>query len=140
MTRVRGFTQDDAHLFCTDEQVADEFRGCIELTQFVLDTLGLNDYRVRLGFRDPDQRQVRRQRRELGPGRSSRSTTSCKSLRHELHRRAGRSGVLRAEDRLRGHATASAANGSSAPCSSTTTCPSGSTWNTSAPTTTRTAR
>jgi threonyl-tRNA synthetase len=53
MTRVRGFTQDDAHIFCTDEQVADEFRGCIEMTQFVLRSLGLNDYRVRLGFRDP---------------------------------------------------------------------------------------
>jgi threonyl-tRNA synthetase len=53
MTRVRGFTQDDAHIFCTAEQVADEFRGCIEMTQFVLKTLGLVDYRVRLGFRDP---------------------------------------------------------------------------------------
>ncbi len=54
MTRVRGFTQDDAHIFCTPEQVADEFRGCIEMTQYVLQSLGLNDYRVRLGFRDPD--------------------------------------------------------------------------------------
>jgi threonyl-tRNA synthetase len=53
MTRVRGFTQDDAHIFCTEAQVADEFRACIEMTQYVLTTLGLNDYRVRLGFRDP---------------------------------------------------------------------------------------
>jgi threonyl-tRNA synthetase len=53
MTRVRGFTQDDAHIFCTEEQVAGEFRGCLEMTQFVLKTLGLSDYRVRLGFRDP---------------------------------------------------------------------------------------
>jgi threonyl-tRNA synthetase len=53
MTRVRGFTQDDAHIFCTEDQVADEFRGCIEMTQLVLKTLGLDDYRVRLGFRDP---------------------------------------------------------------------------------------
>ncbi|MBX3412529.1 MAG: threonine--tRNA ligase [Pirellulales bacterium] len=53
MTRVRGFTQDDAHLFCTEEQVADEFRGCIEMTRHVLRTLGLDNYRVRLGFRDP---------------------------------------------------------------------------------------
>ena len=53
MTRVRGFTQDDAHIFCTHEQVENEFRSCIEMTQFVLDTLGLTDYRVRLGFRDP---------------------------------------------------------------------------------------
>ncbi|MEX2113604.1 MAG: threonine--tRNA ligase, partial [Pirellulales bacterium] len=53
LTRVRGFTQDDAHLFCTEEQVADEFRGCIEMTQTVLTSLGMNEYRVRLGFRDP---------------------------------------------------------------------------------------
>ncbi|MHB1037858.1 MAG: threonine--tRNA ligase [Pirellulales bacterium] len=53
MTRVRGFTQDDAHLFCTPEQVADEFRGCIEMTRHVLQVLGLDNYRVRLGFRDP---------------------------------------------------------------------------------------
>jgi len=52
MTRVRGFCQDDAHIFCTDEQVADEFKGCIEMTRFVLDCLGLDNYRVRLGFRD----------------------------------------------------------------------------------------
>ena len=54
MTRVRGFTQDDAHLFCTEDQVADEFRGCIEMTQTVLRALGMDDYRVRLGFRDPN--------------------------------------------------------------------------------------
>jgi threonyl-tRNA synthetase len=54
LTRVRGFTQDDAHIFCTDDQVANEFRGCIEMTQFVLNCVGLENYRVRLGFRDPD--------------------------------------------------------------------------------------
>jgi len=54
MIRVRGFTQDDAHIFCTEEQVADEFRGCVEMTQLVLSTLGIDEYRVRLGFRDPD--------------------------------------------------------------------------------------
>jgi threonyl-tRNA synthetase len=53
MTRVRGFTQDDAHIFCTEDQVADEFRNCLEMTQTVLAALGMNDYRVRLGFRDP---------------------------------------------------------------------------------------
>jgi len=54
MTRVRGFTQDDAHIFCTEDQVADEFRACIEMTQEVLKALGLDNYRVRLGFRDPE--------------------------------------------------------------------------------------
>jgi threonyl-tRNA synthetase len=54
MTRVRGFTQDDAHIFCTEEQVADEVRGCVEMTLGVLKALGMTNYRVRLGFRDPD--------------------------------------------------------------------------------------
>jgi threonyl-tRNA synthetase len=54
MTRVRGFTQDDAHLFCTPEQVAAELVGCLSLVKTVLTTLGMNDYRVRVGLRDPD--------------------------------------------------------------------------------------
>jgi threonyl-tRNA synthetase len=53
MTRVRGFTQDDAHIFCTEEQVAGEFRGCLEMTKSVLASLGMDRYRVRLGCRDP---------------------------------------------------------------------------------------
>jgi threonyl-tRNA synthetase len=54
MTRVRGFTQDDAHLFCTEEQVAPEVQGCLELVKIILGTLGMKDYRVRVGLRDPD--------------------------------------------------------------------------------------
>jgi threonyl-tRNA synthetase len=54
MTRVRGFTQDDAHLFCTEEQVAQELLGCLALVKIVLTTLGMSDYRVRVGLRDPD--------------------------------------------------------------------------------------
>ncbi len=53
MTRVRGFTQDDAHLFVTPEQVESEMRANIELVLFVLSSLGLSDYRVRVGLRDP---------------------------------------------------------------------------------------
>ncbi|QYM79681.1 threonine--tRNA ligase [Horticoccus luteus] len=54
LTRVRGFTQDDAHLFCTEEQVAQEVLGCLALVKIVLSTLGMADYRVRVGLRDPD--------------------------------------------------------------------------------------
>ena len=54
MTRVRGFTQDDAHLFVTEEQIAEEVLGCIELVQIIFGTLGMEDYRVRVGLRDPD--------------------------------------------------------------------------------------
>jgi threonyl-tRNA synthetase len=53
MTRVRGFTQDDAHLFVTPEQIEAEFSANIDLVLFVLSSLGLNDYRVRVGLRDP---------------------------------------------------------------------------------------
>jgi threonyl-tRNA synthetase len=53
MTRVRGFTQDDAHLFMTEEQVEPEMRANLALVFFVLESLGLTDYRVRLGLREP---------------------------------------------------------------------------------------
>ena len=52
LTRVRGFTQDDAHIFCTADQLAAEIGATIALTKRVLDTLGLGDYRVRIGLRD----------------------------------------------------------------------------------------
>ncbi len=52
MVRVRGFTQDDAHLFCTPEQLEEELRITVELTQLVLKTLNFTDYRVRVGLRD----------------------------------------------------------------------------------------
>lgn len=54
LTRVRGFTQDDAHLFCTEEQVPAEILGCLSLVKIILTTLGMSDYRVRVGLRDPD--------------------------------------------------------------------------------------
>jgi threonyl-tRNA synthetase len=53
MTRVRGFTQDDAHIFCTPEQVEQEFRSTTELVQHVFSVLGLTDYRVQVSVRDP---------------------------------------------------------------------------------------
>jgi len=54
MTRVRGFTQDDAHLFCTEDQISQEIKGCLDLVKLVFNTLGMSDYRVRIGLRDPD--------------------------------------------------------------------------------------
>ncbi len=53
MTRVRGLTQDDAHLFCTQEQVETEIRDTVDLTLKTLRTLGLNDYRVQVSLREP---------------------------------------------------------------------------------------
>ena len=54
MTRVRGFTQDDAHLFCREDQIADEVQGCLHIVKLIFSTLGMSDYRVRVGLRDPD--------------------------------------------------------------------------------------
>ncbi len=54
MTRVRGFTQDDAHLFVTPDQVEQEFADVVRLTLKVLNTFGLSDYRARVGIRDPN--------------------------------------------------------------------------------------
>jgi len=54
MTRVRSFTQDDAHLFCTEEQLPVEVLGCLNLVKTVFNLLGMTDYRVRVGLRDPD--------------------------------------------------------------------------------------
>ncbi len=54
MTRVRGFTQDDAHLFCTEEQIESEIIGCLELVNIIFNTLGMHDFTVRVGLRDAD--------------------------------------------------------------------------------------
>ncbi|MCZ6810662.1 MAG: threonine--tRNA ligase [Planctomycetota bacterium] len=54
LTRVRGITQDDAHLFCAEEQIAEELHGCMELVKIIFSTLGMKHYRVRVGLRDPD--------------------------------------------------------------------------------------
>ena len=53
MVRVRGFTQDDAHIFCTADQLESEVASCVDVTKLVLQTLGLTDYRVRVSLRDP---------------------------------------------------------------------------------------
>ncbi|HMM28614.1 MAG TPA: threonine--tRNA ligase [Aggregatilineaceae bacterium] len=54
LTRVRGFTIDDSHLFVTPDQLLDEFIGVVRLTQHVFSSLGMSDFRVRVGTRDPE--------------------------------------------------------------------------------------
>ncbi|GAK54831.1 putative tRNA synthetase class II with core domain (G, H, P, S and T) [Candidatus Vecturithrix granuli] len=53
MLRVRGFTQDDAHIFCTPEQVFDEIVGVLNLTEYMLKAFGFDRYEVELSVRDP---------------------------------------------------------------------------------------
>jgi threonyl-tRNA synthetase len=54
LTRVRSLTQDDAHVFCTEDQVQEEFARALDIVREVLDTYGFADYRVQLSMRDPD--------------------------------------------------------------------------------------
>ena len=53
LTRVRGFTQDDAHIFCTEDQLDSEFKNVIDLTLYVFKSLGLEDYSAQISIRDP---------------------------------------------------------------------------------------
>ena len=54
LTRVRGFTQDDAHLFCMPEQVKDEFKNVIDLVLYIFKTLKFDNYRAQISLRDPN--------------------------------------------------------------------------------------
>jgi threonyl-tRNA synthetase len=56
LTRVRGFTQDDAHLFCTEDQLKDEFLGALDLTRFVLAKLGFDKFTAQISLRDPENK------------------------------------------------------------------------------------
>ena len=56
LTRVRGFTQDDAHLFCTPDQVKDEFKKVIDLVLFVFESLGFSEYTAQISLRDQEDR------------------------------------------------------------------------------------
>ena len=54
LTRVRGFTQDDAHIFCTPEQLKDEFLDVLNLTQLILEKLGFENYTAQISLRDKE--------------------------------------------------------------------------------------
>ncbi|NVK84075.1 MAG: threonine--tRNA ligase [Cytophagia bacterium] len=57
LTRVRGFTQDDAHIFCRPDQVKDEFKKVIDLVLYVFSSLGFNDYVAQISLRDPENKE-----------------------------------------------------------------------------------
>ena len=57
LTRVRGFTQDDAHIFCSEDQLDKEFKNVIDLTLYVFNHLGLNDFSTQISLRDPENSQ-----------------------------------------------------------------------------------
>ena len=56
LTRVRGFTQDDAHLFCRPDQVKEEFQKVIDLVMYVFNSLGFTDFTAQVSLRDKEDR------------------------------------------------------------------------------------
>ncbi|MFK8037769.1 MAG: threonine--tRNA ligase [Crocinitomicaceae bacterium] len=56
LTRVRSFTQDDAHLFCTADQVKEEFKKVIDLVLYIFKTLSFNDFKAQISLRDPENK------------------------------------------------------------------------------------
>lgn len=57
LTRVRSFTQDDAHHFCRHDQLKEEFKSIIDLVQFIFKAVNLNEYSAQISLRDPDNRE-----------------------------------------------------------------------------------
>ncbi|WKZ63969.1 MAG: threonine--tRNA ligase [Saprospiraceae bacterium] len=57
LTRVRGFTQDDAHIFCTPDQLKDEFLNVLDLTMYVIRKLGFDSFTAQISLRDPENKE-----------------------------------------------------------------------------------
>ncbi|MBK8965389.1 MAG: threonine--tRNA ligase [Saprospiraceae bacterium] len=57
LTRVRGFTQDDAHIFCTEDQLKAEFLDVLDLTRYVLAKMGFDQFTAQISLRDPENKQ-----------------------------------------------------------------------------------
>ncbi|NMC37360.1 MAG: threonine--tRNA ligase [Bacteroidales bacterium] len=57
LTRVRSFTQDDAHHYCRPDQLKEEFKSIIDLVQYIFKAVGLNDYTAQISLRDPENRE-----------------------------------------------------------------------------------
>jgi len=80
LLRVRGFTQDDAHIFCTPEQIEDEVVGCIDFAMAVLKTYGFDQYQVELSTWDPTDQKTY-------AGRPDQWELAQRSLENALKRR-----------------------------------------------------
>ena len=65
LLRVRGFTQDDAHIFCTPEQIESEIEACIDFAESVLKTFGFHEFKIELSHLGPARQEIHRRRRAV---------------------------------------------------------------------------
>ena len=121
LTRVRGFTQDDAHIFRTTEQMADELASLLDFVLDLLRDYGLDDFYLELSTKPRGARRSAPTRSGTRPPRRCARSPTAKGL--ELRHRRGRRRLLRPEDLGAGHATPSAAPGRCRRSSSTSSCP-----------------
>ena len=101
LTRVRSLTQDDAHVFCTEDQIQEEFRRALEIIRETLETYGFTDYSVQLSMRDPDDTKYIADEEKWS--RAENELRAATRRRWHLLRRSLRRGrLLRPESRLHG--------------------------------------
>ena len=138
--RVRGFTQDDAHIFCTPDQIEDEVVACLQFAIDTLTTYGFEKYEAELSTWDggaSGKYDGTPEQWELG---ENALTPRLRAAEHQGQGDARRSGLLRSQDRRQAGGCHRAARGSFPRCSSISRCRGGSTWNTSARTARSTSR
>ncbi len=134
LLRVRGFTQDDAHIFCTPEQIESEIAACVEFAESVLKTFGFAEFKVELSTWDPkDQKSYVGSPEHWDDGGRHRSRRCSTRRAFPIARFPAR---LRSTDRrsTSSWSTCWAGCGSSRRCSSTSTCRSASSSSTRAKT------
>ena len=134
LLRVRGFTQDDAHIFCTPGQIEDEVVACIDFAEAVLKTFGFKEFKVELSTWDPHDRA-----HYAGSDENWDLAVGSLEQRPQTqgHCRTKPSPAKPPSTAPRSTSSSSmywAASGSSPPCSSTSTCPPASSSNMSAKT------
>ena len=99
LLRVRGFTQDDSHIFCTPEQVEDEITGCLEFALDVLKDFGFDQFQTELSTWDPKDRKNFVGSEEQWINATQSLEKVLKGAEHRVQDYPRRSGILRAEDR-----------------------------------------
>ena len=100
LLRVRGFTQDDAHIFAAPESVESEAGACVDFALMLMKIFGFDKYEVELSTWDPaDRDEVLRRARAVGNGGEAPSNRRWPSATSPFRRMRGRGGFLRAEDR-----------------------------------------
>ena len=122
LLRVRGFTQDDAHIICTPDQIDDEILRVLDFSLNLLRGFGFEEFRFDLSVRDPDNAgQVRRRGRDVAAGRGL-AGQGAAGPRPALRADGRRSGLLWPQDRHPHQGRRWAARGSARRSSSTLTC------------------